>query len=187
MERIDLNGQPLNLDLTLACGQAFRWRKRDDGIWRGVVSDKLVELLVDGDALFWRTYPSHDKALVEDYLRLSDDVNAILAELISPGSSPGRTGGAVSRPQVCQTKPGRNSAVVHLFRSQQHSPNNSRHRCAFRWLWRFGLRAFGVVLLCISQGRGIGRRRSDCSCKHAVSGIPRAEPEKRRAPDAGPG
>lgn len=81
MEAIDLRGQPLDLDTTLACGQAFRWRKREDGLWYGVVGSWLIELRVDGAVLYWRTYPDGGRALVEDYLRLSDDVNSIYAEL----------------------------------------------------------------------------------------------------------
>lgn len=81
LERIDLQGQPLNLDLTLTCGQAFRWRKSENGVWRGVVCDKLMELIVEDDHLLWRTYPSNGEALVRDYLRLADDVNAIYAAL----------------------------------------------------------------------------------------------------------
>ncbi len=81
MEKIDLQGQPLDLDLTLSCGQAFRWRKRKDGIWAGVVRDKLVELDIRDGVLYWRTSPHSDQALVEDYLRLDDDVNAIYSTL----------------------------------------------------------------------------------------------------------
>jgi len=81
MERIDLQGQPLNLDLTMSCGQAFRWRKRSDGVWGGVVRDKLVELDLKDGCLLWRTSPRGDRALVEDYLRLAEDVNAIYAAL----------------------------------------------------------------------------------------------------------
>jgi N-glycosylase/DNA lyase len=81
LEAIDLEGQPLDLDTTLSCGQAFRWRRREDGLWYGVVGSRLVELRVDGDVLYWRTYPDGGRALVEDYLRLSDDVNGIYAEL----------------------------------------------------------------------------------------------------------
>lgn len=65
----------------MSCGQAFRWRKRSDGTWGGVVKDKLVELDVKDGYLLWRTYPHGDKALVEDYLRLSEDVNAVYAAL----------------------------------------------------------------------------------------------------------
>ena len=81
MEKLDLHGQPLDLDLTLACGQAFRWRKRGDGVWSGVVRDRLVELAARDGCLLWRTYPAQDWALVQDYLRLADDVKAIYARL----------------------------------------------------------------------------------------------------------
>ncbi|MCE5197544.1 MAG: DNA glycosylase [Armatimonadota bacterium] len=84
MQEIDLNGQPLDLALTLTCGQAFRWHQREDGIWSGVVRDKLIELDMRDGMLLWRTYPSDDEPLVRDYLRLADDVTCIyhtLAEM----------------------------------------------------------------------------------------------------------
>ena len=81
MEKLDLQGQPLDLDLTLACGQAFRWRRLPAGVWRGVVRDRLIELLVEGGSLLWRTFPEHDEALVRDYLRLAGDLNDIYARL----------------------------------------------------------------------------------------------------------
>lgn len=81
METIDLRGQPLDLDLTLGCGQAFRWRKRADGLWSGVVRDRLLELASADGALHWRTYPRADRSLVEDYLRLSDDADAVYRSL----------------------------------------------------------------------------------------------------------
>ncbi|MCL5104215.1 MAG: hypothetical protein M1133_08885 [Armatimonadetes bacterium] len=81
MERLDLQGQPLDLELTFNCGQAFRWRRRPDGVWSGVVRDKLVELATRDGQVMWRTNPASDLPLVRDYLRLSDDVNAIYAHL----------------------------------------------------------------------------------------------------------
>lgn len=81
MKKLDLQAQPLDLDLTLNCGQAFRWRRLASGSWRGVVRDKLIELSVQDGALLWRTYPERDEALLRDYLRLADDVNAIYARL----------------------------------------------------------------------------------------------------------
>lgn len=81
MESIDPRGQPLDLDITLSCGQAFRWRKREDGVWSGVVRDKLIELAVADGELLWRTFPAGGIELVRDYLRLNDDVNAIYGYL----------------------------------------------------------------------------------------------------------
>ncbi|MGB9619857.1 MAG: DNA glycosylase, partial [Armatimonadota bacterium] len=81
MKKIDLHGQPLDLNLTLTCGQAFRWRKLASGVWRGVVRDSLVELLAEDGNLYWRTYPDADEMLVRDYLRLTDDVKGIYSRL----------------------------------------------------------------------------------------------------------
>lgn len=81
MQAIDLQGQPLDLDTTLACGQAFRWRRREDGVWYGVVGDMLMELRVEDGVLYWRTFPEGGLEVVRDYLRLTDDVNAIYAAL----------------------------------------------------------------------------------------------------------
>lgn len=80
-EALDLRGQPLNLDLTFSCGQAFRWRKLQNGFWRGVVRDKLVELATQDGLLLWRTFPEKCEDLVRDYLRLDDDVNEIYSHL----------------------------------------------------------------------------------------------------------
>lgn len=81
MQAIDLKGQPLDLESTLSCGQAFRWRKREDDIWYGVVGDRLVELRTEAGFLYWRTFPDGGETLVRDYLRLGDDVAAIYIKL----------------------------------------------------------------------------------------------------------
>lgn len=81
MERIDLRGQPIDLDITLSCGQAFRWKRRVDGVWSGVVRDRLIELATEDGALLWRTYPAGGIEIVTDYLRLDEDVNAIYTYL----------------------------------------------------------------------------------------------------------
>lgn len=86
MELLDLRGQPLDLDLTLSCGQAFRWRKLENGVWQGVVGDKLFELKETDGSVFWRTYPAMDETRVRDYFRLDDDVNAVYARLSSRDS-----------------------------------------------------------------------------------------------------
>lgn len=81
MNSIDLKEQPLELDTTLACGQAFRWRRTQDGFWQGVVGDRLVRLRVEDGVLYWKTYPDDDSSLIKDYLRLGDDVRSIYADL----------------------------------------------------------------------------------------------------------
>lgn len=77
MNIYDLGGQPIDLDYTMTCGQAFRWRKQSDGTWSGVVRDRLIELRVEDGMLLWHTYPENDEELIVDYLRLRDDVGAI--------------------------------------------------------------------------------------------------------------
>jgi N-glycosylase/DNA lyase len=83
MQTIDLGGQPLALDITLTCGQAFRWRQGADGLWQGVIGDRLVELCVEGGDLLYRTFPDGGAELVEDYLRLGNDVESIYTYLAS--------------------------------------------------------------------------------------------------------
>ncbi|MDD1666930.1 MAG: 8-oxoguanine DNA glycosylase, N-terminal domain-containing protein, partial [Methanomicrobiales archaeon] len=41
------DNQPLDLGLTLSCGQAFRWEERE-GWWEGVVGGKAWRLQQDG-------------------------------------------------------------------------------------------------------------------------------------------
>jgi N-glycosylase/DNA lyase len=67
----------MDLDLTLSCGQAFRWRKSEDGIWQGVVGDKLIRVTKQGNALLWKTYPEDDLDLIRDYFRLDDDAAGV--------------------------------------------------------------------------------------------------------------
>lgn len=81
MEQIDLQGQPLDLDLTLSCGQAFRWAIQENGVWQGVVGDRLIEVAMDSGYLLWQTHPGGGIDLIRDYFRLDDDVNSIYAYL----------------------------------------------------------------------------------------------------------
>lgn len=42
---------PLDLSLTLDCGQSFRWTENPDGSWHGVVGSKKVDAVCEGDRL----------------------------------------------------------------------------------------------------------------------------------------
>ena len=46
----------LDLRETLDCGQAFRFAKNEDNIWRGVVNSKVLELYEDDDKVCVTTY-----------------------------------------------------------------------------------------------------------------------------------
>jgi len=67
--------QPLDLALTLSCGQAFRWEERD-GWWEGVVGGRHWRLREDRDLL---GFEGPDSPEVRRYLALDEDLPAILA------------------------------------------------------------------------------------------------------------
>lgn len=76
-----LNGvKCLDLDLTLDCGQAFRWEKQEDGSWSGVVKGVFLNISKQGDTVtlkntskedyenIWRDYFDFDR----DYVKICD-------------------------------------------------------------------------------------------------------------------
>ncbi len=81
--RFELEIAPLDLDLTLGCGQTFRWRRGPDGSWSGVLSESRVRLFKDGTVLAAEATPGDsDIAIqVEKFLRARDDIARIQKEL----------------------------------------------------------------------------------------------------------
>ena len=75
--------QPLDLVVTLESGQAFRWHRR--GEWSyGVVQGNLLGLKQDGSRIEARSSLSSlelVEALLRDYLRLDDDLEAICSAI----------------------------------------------------------------------------------------------------------
>lgn len=75
----------LNLDLTLDCGQAFRWVRQADGSWSGVVKGVFLNISRTGDTVvlkntnkkdfenIWLNYFDFDKDYVEICSRLKQD------------------------------------------------------------------------------------------------------------------
>lgn len=75
----------LDLDLTLDCGQAFRWIKQSDGSWSGVVKGVFLNISKLGDTVIlknttkddfeniWRGYFDFDKDYVAICDRLKQD------------------------------------------------------------------------------------------------------------------
>ena len=43
-----------NLDITLSCGQVFRWNKDHEGFWHGFINGRIVKLRQSGDHLFYK-------------------------------------------------------------------------------------------------------------------------------------
>lgn len=82
----------LDLELTLDCGQAFRWEKQDDDSWSGVAGNKYLNIKKDGDSFvlkntssddylqFWQHYFDFDRDYTSICSRLSED--RLLSEAI---------------------------------------------------------------------------------------------------------
>jgi N-glycosylase/DNA lyase len=66
--------QPLDLSLSLSCGQAFRWDLRE-GWWEGVIGGGLWKLRQEGDRLI---YDGPGVRAVRHYLALDEDLAGIL-------------------------------------------------------------------------------------------------------------
>ncbi|XP_074500044.1 N-glycosylase/DNA lyase isoform X2 [Sebastes fasciatus] len=51
----------LRLDLTLACGQSFRWRETAEGHWTGVIGGRVWTLTQTDDTLWYHVYKNQDR------------------------------------------------------------------------------------------------------------------------------
>ena len=68
------NVKCLNLDLTLDCGQAFRWIKNDDGSWSGVAKGVYLNIIQDGENfIFKNTTAENFNSVWVDYFDLNKD------------------------------------------------------------------------------------------------------------------
>ncbi|MEM0357921.1 MAG: DNA glycosylase [Candidatus Bathyarchaeia archaeon] len=78
MEKIVLaSDQPFDLDLTLCCGQAFRWEKNGEW-WYGIVADKPFKVR-QGDSVL--EFENANPEFVEKYFGLKDDLPLILRQI----------------------------------------------------------------------------------------------------------
>jgi N-glycosylase/DNA lyase len=68
-----LDSVPFNLDVTLCCGQVFRWDKRGDW-WYGVVRDKVFKIRQTNMEI---EFEKADQKLVKNYFGLDDDLPKI--------------------------------------------------------------------------------------------------------------
>ena len=80
-------GQPLNLQISLTMGQAFRWEKSGEGWFSGVVQGQFIQVRKVREGLLeFRGQPGPDDAIahiLKTYLRLDegDKIAAIYADL----------------------------------------------------------------------------------------------------------
>lgn len=79
----ELEVDPLDLDLTLGCGQTFRWRPNPNGSWSGVLGDQFVSLRRKGMKIMAEATPGGEgvEESVLDFLRANDDISKIQGEL----------------------------------------------------------------------------------------------------------
>jgi len=77
--KLDIIISPLDLDLTLGCGQTFRWRKADDGLWEGPLGNQFIRLGQKGSTVHVNASPGGRdiEGKVRTYLRAEDDVKRI--------------------------------------------------------------------------------------------------------------
>ncbi|VVB93576.1 Endonuclease III [uncultured archaeon] len=74
---VRIETRDFNLDLTLSCGQVFRWEKNER--WTGVVNGKLIRAKQEGTEVIIDSLL--DKKFIRDYFRLDDDMEKIYASI----------------------------------------------------------------------------------------------------------
>jgi N-glycosylase/DNA lyase len=77
--RFELDIAPLDLDLTLGCGQTFRWRQQPDGSWKGILGDQLVTMHRTKEGVAVEATPGGERIdeHLEIFLRSGDDIRSI--------------------------------------------------------------------------------------------------------------
>ncbi len=83
MMRFELKVAPIDLDLTLGCGQTFRWRQCPNGSWSGVLWDQFITLHQKGSTISGVATPGGKGVAdqVLELLRAQDDVKKIQGAL----------------------------------------------------------------------------------------------------------
>lgn len=68
----------LNLELTLFCGQAFRWQKKENGIFHGIIKGKIIECeQTEKEIIFKNVNDKETEKLIEEYFDLNRDYKSI--------------------------------------------------------------------------------------------------------------
>jgi N-glycosylase/DNA lyase len=74
---VKLDTVPFNLDVTLCCGQVFRWDKRGDW-WYGIVKGSVFKIRQTNTEL---EFANADAKFIEHYFGLDDDLQEIREEI----------------------------------------------------------------------------------------------------------
>lgn len=73
---------PLNIALTLDCGQSFRWYEKEENLWHGVAFEKSVDVsMKDNSLIICGDVCEDDEALWRKYFDLETDYSAICEKL----------------------------------------------------------------------------------------------------------
>ncbi len=67
----------LNVEATLFCGQAFRWRKKEDGSFHGVVKGKIIDIEQKGSTVIFKNTDEETEKIIEEYFDLKRDYKKI--------------------------------------------------------------------------------------------------------------
>ena len=77
----------LNLERTLFCGQAFRWKKTGDGIFSAVVKGKIITATqTENEIIFKNVSDEKTKNLIEEYFDLKRDYKSICDKMTADES-----------------------------------------------------------------------------------------------------
>ena len=68
------NTQCLDIELSVFCGQAFRWKKNEDGSFHGIVEGKITDIVQTEDKIIFKNTSKEDfEELWKDYFDLESD------------------------------------------------------------------------------------------------------------------
>lgn len=68
---LEVPPQELRCDVTLVCGQSFRWKPVAQNTWRGVIGSYIVTLRQTVDDVLYHSFPNDDiNSLLRDYFHL---------------------------------------------------------------------------------------------------------------------
>ncbi|NYT17885.1 MAG: 8-oxoguanine DNA glycosylase, partial [Methanomicrobiales archaeon] len=77
MHQVAIPSRRFSLDLTLSCGQVFRWERNGDW-WQGIVGNEVIRIRQEGDLLL---IESGRKETIRSYFQLDLDLDRILRSI----------------------------------------------------------------------------------------------------------
>ena len=76
-----------DVELSLFCGQAFRWSKKNDGSFHGVVGNKIIDIEKENDRIIFKNVNDEEtERLIKRYFDLERDYKKICEKLCGVSS-----------------------------------------------------------------------------------------------------